>query len=154
MFSRWDPGGSKRNKHPYGAFHSHVSHVAIPSSLDRLFHGKSLSINQWEISRILNGGTFVPFFWPYFRGISPYIRPYIAHTLMVTGLNDCKQPGRNQRQRFFLVPVNIAHTRWAFLVMTFPHWMIHVNELDMYHIVLPSSSWWLLGGWLFCLCSF
>ena len=38
---------------------------------------------QWEISRIrFNGGTLVPYVWPYFGGISPYIglknRPYLG----------------------------------------------------------------------------
>ena len=36
---------------------------------------------QWEIVRILSGGTLVLYFRPYFVGISPYIslknRPYI-----------------------------------------------------------------------------
>ena len=33
-----------------------------------------IRVYQWEISRIQQiGGTLVPYFWPYFGGISPYM---------------------------------------------------------------------------------
>ena len=69
------------------------------------------SLCQWEFQDPTDGGTLVPYFWPYFVGIFPENRPFIGLIY-----------GRYLQFRFLRWPVTLV-SKTLFRMAQFPIWV-------------------------------